>query len=335
MFIDRVTVTLVAGKGGNGCVSFRREKFVPRGGPDGGDGGKGGDIVLRSRSGLNTLAEFAHRPLIRAEDGEHGRGKKQYGKNGCNVVLQVPAGTVVKTLPGEKIIFDFDREDLEFLIAEGGAGGRGNVHFKSSVNQAPRRAEKGAKGEKLQVILELKLIAFAGLVGFPNAGKSTLISKISGARPKIADYPFTTLTPNLGVVDSGRRKIVVADIPGIIAGAHRGEGMGLEFLRHIERTRALVFLVDVSPFAPLQPLAALRTLESELDAYHPGLLKKKRLVAANKVDLLEHGATASQASLAELRAYCRKQRLPFVEISALKETGLRRFRQMLFAFTDG
>jgi GTPase len=274
MFIDRAIVSFSAGNGGDGCRSFRREKFIPRGGPDGGDGGKGGDIILISSGVCQSLTDFKYRRQFQAENGGPGRSKKRSGKYGEDIVLQVPAGTVVKTFPDEKLIFDFNRVGLEFVLARGGKGGRGNIHFKSSVNQAPRRIETGEKGEVIKVVLELKLIAFAGLVGLPNAGKSTLISKISAARPKIADYPFTTLTPNLGVVYHKNMSLIVADIPGILEGAHRGEGMGLEFLRHIERTRVLLFIIDVSPFASLPPLKNFQILENELAEYHPQLLKK-------------------------------------------------------------
>ena len=213
---------------------------------------------------------------------------------------------MVKTFPDEKLIYDFDRLGRKFVLAKGGKGGRGNVHFKSSVNQAPRRMEKGEKGEAIKVVLELKLIAYAGLVGLPNAGKSTLISKISAAKPKIADYPFTTLTPNLGVVDFAKKSMIVADIPGILEGAHRGEGMGLEFLRHIERTRVLIFIIDVSPFGALPPLKTFQVLENELDQYQHQLLQKKIMVVANKIDL----AAADRAGIDALQNFCRKRKIP-------------------------
>jgi GTP-binding protein len=327
MFVDRAIVSFQAGNGGDGCLSFRREKFIPRGGPDGGDGGRGGDIVLVSSPVCQSLTDFKYKRRFEAENGGPGRGRKCSGRDGADVVLQVPAGTVVKTCPDEKLIFDFDRVGLTFVLARGGKGGRGNVHFKSSVNQAPRRVEKGEAGEAIQVVLELKLIATAGLVGLPNAGKSTLISKISAARPKIADYPFTTLTPHLGVVDFAGRSMVVADIPGILEGAHRGEGMGLEFLRHIERTRVLLFVVDVSPYSPLPPLKNFQVLENELARYHPQLLRKRIMVAANKVDL----AAADRSAIDGLRKYCRQRKIPYVEISALKGTNLDKMKKMLFS----
>jgi GTP-binding protein len=330
MFVDRAIVSFRAGDGGNGCLSFRREKFIPRGGPDGGDGGKGGDIVLVSSPVCQSLTDFKYQRQFAASDGGPGRSRKCTGKNGADIVLQVPAGTVVKTFPDERLIYDFSRLGQRFVLARGGKGGRGNIHFKSSVNQAPRRVEKGEKGEAIQVVLELKLIAFAGLVGLPNAGKSTLISKISAARPKIADYPFTTLAPNLGVVDYRGRSMVVADIPGILEGAHHGEGMGLEFLRHIERTRLLLFVIDVSPFCPLPPLKNFQVLENELARYHPGLLKKKFVVAANKTDMASEDRTGAD----DLRIFCRRRKIPFVEISALKETNLDKMKKILFSFHE-
>ncbi len=330
MFIDRTIVSFQAGNGGNGCLSFRREKFIPRGGPDGGDGGRGGSIILVSSPMCQSLGDFKYKKLIKAESGGQGRSKKRTGKNGQDIILQVPAGTMVKTFPDEKPIFDFDRVGLRFILARGGQAGRGNIHFKSSVNQAPRRSENGEKGEHIQVILELKLIAFAGLVGLPNAGKSTLISKISSAKPKIADYPFTTLTPNLGVVELAQRSLVVADIPGILEGAHQGAGMGLEFLRHVERTRLLIFVIDVSPFAPLPPLQNFQTLEKELALYHPLLLKKKIMVVANKID----AAAENRLAIDGLHDFCRKRKIPYVEISALQGTHLMQMKKMLFAFYD-
>ena len=330
MFIDRAIVTFSAGDGGDGSRSFRREKFIPRGGPDGGDGGKGGDIILVSSPGCRSLTDFKYLRQFSAEDGGQGLGKKRTGKNGADIVLQVPAGTVVKTFPDEKLIFDFDRVGLEFVMARGGKGGRGNVHFKSSVNQAPRRMEKGEKGEAIKVVLELKLIAYAGLVGLPNAGKSTLISKISAAKPKIADYPFTTLSPNLGMVSFHDKTMIVADIPGILEGAHQGEGMGLEFLRHIERTRVLLFVIDVSQFSSGTPLKNFQILENELVQYHPQLLKKKIVVVANKIDL----APADRSGIDALRNFCRRRKIPFVEISALKGTHLDKMKKILFSFHE-
>jgi len=255
MFVDQVRVTFRAGKGGNGCVSFRREKGVPRGGPDGGRGGDGGSIRLVSDRNLNTLSYFRFHPLNRAPNGAHGQGGNRHGRRGEDLVLRVPVGTVVREYDREIILFDFTLPGQEFIAARGGKGGRGNASFASSTHQAPREWEEGEPGEEKELILELKLIADVGLIGFPNVGKSTLISKISAARPVIADYPFTTLIPSLGVVDVDEFKsFVVADIPGLIEGAHQGHGLGIKFLKHIERTNLLVHLIDVSPYSGRNPV---------------------------------------------------------------------------------
>jgi len=326
VFIDRVEVTFISGKGGNGCVSFRREKFIPRGGPDGGDGGRGGDVILKSSKEIGALVDFKYRRIVRAENGGNGMGKKRTGKSGATTILTVPEGTVVKTSPDEKLIFDFDRADLSLTIARGGKGGKGNIRFKSSVNQAPRQFQKGERAETITVILELKLIAYAGLVGLPNAGKSTLISRLSAARPKIADYPFTTLTPHLGVVYDRYQSLVMADIPGIIEGAHRGEGMGIEFLRHIERTRLLIFLIEAVSPGGHSPLETFHTLENELRQYQPAILKKKMLVAVNKIDLLG----PEREGVDELRRFCRTRKIPYIEISALQGIHLEKLKRKLF-----
>jgi GTP-binding protein len=331
MFVDSAGVTFIAGKGGNGCVSFRREKFIPKGGPNGGDGGDGADIILTSNKNCHSLMDFKFENIIRAQKGANGRGTNKTGKKGTDKVLNVPPGTVVKTYPDERLIFDFTREGINFTIVNGGKGGLGNARFKSSVNQAPRFAQNGKPGESIKVILELKLIAFAGLVGFPNAGKSTLISKISGAKPKIADYPFTTLTPHLGVVYRDYESLVVADIPGIIAGAHKGDGMGLNFLKHIERNKVLIFLLDVSPYSKLTPLETYHVLKEELKSYSAGLLRKKRFVVANKIDLLDQDPeNESRKNLEPLRDHCHKENLPYLEISAVKEINLNKFKSKLF-----
>jgi GTP-binding protein len=331
MFVDSAVVTFIAGRGGNGCVSFRREKFIPKGGPDGGDGGDGADIILTSSKNCHSLVDFKFKNIIRAQKGAPGRGANKTGKKGTDKILNVPPGTVVKTYPDERLIFDFSGEDMDFTIVKGGKGGFGNAHFKSSTNQAPRFAQKGESGESIKVIVELKLIAFAGLVGFPNAGKSTLISKISSAKPKIADYPFTTLTPHLGVVYQDYESLVVADIPGIIAGAHQGEGMGLNFLKHIERNKVLIFLLDVSPYSQLTPLKAYHVLEEELKSYSAGLLRKKRFVVANKIDLLDQDPeNEHRKNLEPLQDHCHKKNLPYLEISAVKEINLNKFKNKLF-----
>jgi len=330
-FVDSAAVTFIAGKGGNGCVSFRREKFVPKGGPDGGDGGNGADIILSSSKDCHSLVDFKFNPIICAPKGAPGQGAKKSGKKGMDKVLDVPPGTVVKTYPDERLIFDFAGEGMNFTIVKGGKGGHGNTHFKSSTNQTPRFAQKGKPGESVKVILELKLIAFAGLVGFPNAGKSTLLSKISSAKPKIADYPFTTLSPYLGVVYQDYESLVVADIPGIIAGAHQGEGMGLNFLKHIERNKVLIFLLDVSPYADVSPLKAYQVLKEELKAYSSGLLRKKRLVVANKIDLLDQDpGHETRQNLVPLQDHCYKENLPYLEISAVKGINLNQLKNKLF-----
>lgn len=331
MFVDSAIVTFTAGKGGDGCVSFRREKYIPWGGPDGGDGGNGGSIILISSHSCQSLVDFKNRLNIKAEKGTNGSGSNKTGKCGENRILRVPAGTIIKTFPDERLIFDFNDDKIEFVIAKGGMAGRGNARFKSSTNQAPKFAQKGKPGESLKVILELKLIAFAGLVGFPNAGKSTLISKISSAKPKIADYPFTTLFPNLGVVYHDYESLVLADIPGIIEGAHHGQGMGLDFLKHIERNKVLIYLLDASPYATEPMLDALQILREELNSYNPALLRKKSLVVANKIDLLDNNRDKKHVKqLQDLQKYCLHQGLSFLEISAIKETNLPRLKQELF-----
>ncbi|HLP58709.1 MAG TPA: GTPase ObgE [Candidatus Deferrimicrobium sp.] len=328
MFVDSAIVKFIAGNGGNGCVSFRREKYIPKGGPDGGNGGSGGSIILVSGSTTNSLIDFKFKKTINAQKGANGGGSNRTGKDGEDIIITVPAGTVVKSYPDEKILFDFSVQGLSFTIVKGGRGGKGNAHFKSATHQTPKFAQPGAQGETLEVILELKLIAFAGLVGFPNAGKSTLISKISGAKPKIADYPFTTLNPHLGVVYNDNDSLVVADIPGIIEGAHRGEGMGLQFLKHIERTKVLLFLLDVSPYTEMPPLEALAVLQEELKSYNTNLLTKVQLVVATKIDLLVPGKECPE--LDDLKEFCRNKKLPYIEISALKETNLKQLKNILF-----
>lgn len=282
-FIDRAKIQVHAGNGGSGCVSFRREKFIPKGGPDGGDGGKGGDVLMVGDPNLSTLLDFKYRPAFHAQRGEHGKGSNKAGKSGPDLKIKVPLGTVIKNAETEEVIADITEADKPALVARGGRGGRGNARYVSATNQAPREWEPGEYGEQKTLLLELKLIADVGLVGFPNAGKSTLISKLSAAKPKIAEYPFTTLQPNLGIVkyrDEG--SFVMADIPGIIEGAHVGKGLGLEFLRHIERTKVLVFLVDCGSE---DPIADYETLRRELQKHNPTLLERPQIAALTKVDL--------------------------------------------------
>jgi GTP-binding protein len=271
--------------------------------------------------------DFKFNNMIRAENGLHGSGGNKTGKRGKDALVTVPAGTVIKTHPEERLIKDLSVADLRFAIARGGRGGRGNARFKSSVNRTPTRRETGRKGEKITVVLELKLIAFAGLVGLPNAGKSTLISRLSQARPKIADYPFTTLSPGLGVVYHDYESLVIADIPGIIEGAHSGEGMGLDFLKHVERNEVLIFIIDLSESAPIPPLEAYKILQSELKTYKSTLLKKKKLVVGNKIDLLDGDPQNGGKNLA---TFCKQAEVPYVEISALKRLNLEAFKKRLF-----
>lgn len=282
-FIDFAKVYLKAGRGGDGCVSFRREKYVPFGGPDGGNGGKGGDIYFQASSNINTLTEIAYHPHIRAENGEHGKGKNLYGKQGKDTTVYVPCGTLLKK--DNEIIFDLKNDGDKILVARGGRGGRGNASFKTRFNTAPRISEKGEPGEELTLTLELSILADVGLVGFPNAGKSTLLSKISSARPKIADYPFTTLNPNLGMVRYKDKEFVVADIPGLIEGAHEGKGLGDLFLKHIMRTKLLLHIVDPHGFEDIEPVSSVKIIEQELKKFNPELLKKSRIIVLNKSDL--------------------------------------------------
>ena len=287
MFIDEIKLTLESGRGGDGCVSFRREKFVPRGGPDGGDGGDGGNVIFAADARLSTLTDYRYRSRIVAAGGAHGQGKGMTGARGEDEVVRVPLGTVVRAESGE-VIVDLVEDGQEYIFLRGGRGGRGNARFATSRVQAPRRADPGLSGQQAAVQLELKLLADIGLVGFPNAGKSTLLARLSSARPKIADYPFTTLQPNLGIVEWGDyNSFVMADLPGLIEGAHEGRGLGLRFLRHIERTRSLLFTLDCTSEAPLEDLEALR---DELGRFNPVLLDKPYAIAFTKADLLGLGS---------------------------------------------
>jgi len=331
MFIDCAKIHVKGGDGGNGVTAFRREKFVPRGGPSGGDGGDGGSVYIESTEGMNTLLHFRYNPEHRAGRGRHGEGGKRHGARGEDITLQTPVGTVViDETTGEKI-HDFTRAGEKFLVAPGGRGGRGNAQFASPVNRAPRHHEEGRPGQERWLLLELKLIADVGLVGLPNAGKSTLISRISAARPKIADYPFTTLEPNLGVVDLGDFKtFVVADIPGLIEGAHAGAGLGDRFLRHVERTKLLLHLVDVSDLAQ-NPVADYKTVTRELEAYSPEVAAKPKIVVATKIDAssayqrradFEKGADRPTSVVEEFEKFCERQGLEFHAISAATGQGL-------------
>ncbi len=285
-FVDEARIYVKAGDGGNGCLSFRRERFVPRGGPNGGDGGTGGDVILQADGQLSTLLDLTYPKQLRAPKGTHGKGKEKTGRDGEDLIIRVPAGTLVRDDETGEVMEDLLFEGKRFIAAHGGRGGKGNARFATATNRAPRRAEKGEKGEERWLRLELKLLADVGLIGYPNVGKSTLLSKISLARPKIADYPFTTLVPNLGVVMRGdHRPFVVADIPGLIEGASQGTGLGLTFLRHVERTRLLIHLLEISEGVPRDPVKDFHALNAELKAYHPKLHGKMQLVALNKIDL--------------------------------------------------
>ena len=285
MFADRATIIIKSGKGGDGHVSFRREKYVPDGGPDGGDGGRGGDIVFVVDDGLNTLTDYRHRRKFAAQPGEEGGKRNCHGKNGEDLILKVPAGTVIKDAESGKVIADMSGDNRRQVILKGGRGGLGNQHFATSTMQAPKYAQPGGDAIELEVKLELKVIADVGLVGFPNVGKSTLLSRVTNAQPKIANYHFTTLQPNLGVVDlDGAKGFVIADIPGLIEGASEGVGLGLEFLRHIERTKVMIHVVDAAGTEGRDPIADIRAIMKELEAYDPKLLEKPQVIAANKMD---------------------------------------------------
>jgi GTP-binding protein len=318
-FIDYAKIFVESGHGGKGCVSFRREKYVPRGGPDGGDGGKGGDIIIRVSTQINTLLDFKYKREYHARDGQNGMGQKMHGKDAEDLVIPVPAGTVIKDADSNEVIADLIKDGDYFIVAKGGRGGLGNSHFATSTKQVPRYAQPGEEGEDTWLILELKLLADVGLIGFPNAGKSTLISVISSAKPKIADYPFTTLVPNLGVVKlKDHRSCVVADIPGLIEGAHEGAGLGARFLRHIERTRIFLHLIDVSDMAEQDPVARYFTIRRELEMYSPELLLKPEAIVATKID-----SATDKKRLEMLEKYCENNDIDFMKISAVTGRGIK------------
>ena len=337
MFIDEAKIRVKAGGGGNGCMAFRREKFVPRGGPSGGDGGRGGDVYMESTQRHNTLIHFRYNPEHKAQRGEHGMGSNCTGQDGRSVTLQVPVGTALYDVETGELVHDFRDPDERIVVAKGGRGGRGNQHFATSTHQAPREHELGRPGEERNYRLELKLLADVGLVGYPNAGKSTLISRISAARPKIADYPFTTLEPNLGVVTVGeepeQESFVVADVPGLIEGAHLGSGLGTQFLRHIERTRLLVHLVDVSDSSGrADPVEDFKVINNELASFGNGegehlptgkLTDKPMIVVATKID------AANPEKLKKLRTHVKRKKLEFHEISAVTGEGIEELKWAL------
>ncbi len=339
MFVDRVKVFVQAGKGGRGCVSFRREKFVPKGGPDGGDGGRGGDVILRGDRHVDNLANLFYEPIIKAKNGAHGKGKKMTGRAGENKIVKVPVGTIVWQADEDKRptsnseqsaipIVDLIHDGQEFVLCRGGAGGKGNVHFKSSRNRAPRQYTEGEEGDEGYFLLELRTIADAGLVGYPNAGKSTLLRKISAARPKVAAYPFTTLHPIVGVIEFlGYRRATIADIPGLIEGAHRGLGLGHEFLRHITRCGILVFVIDVAGSEGRNPVEDLQNLRREIDLYDPALSSRSWLIVANKMDLPD-----AKKNLEAVRE--RFPRIKILPTSAAKGEGMDALKEALAAMTN-
>jgi len=324
-FIDEVKIRVVAGKGGNGCVSFRREKYVPRGGPDGGDGGKGGSVLLEASERKHSLLDFQFRNLYRAPSGGGGEGQNRHGRSGEDIILEVPVGTVVKDIETGEVLADLAAPGQGWVAAKGGRGGKGNAHFASSTHRTPRFAQEGPLGEERELKLELKLIADVGLVGLPNAGKSTLISAVSAARPKIADYPFTTLVPNLGVVQyDDAPSFVIADVPGLIEGAHEGAGLGIRFLKHIERTRLLVHVIDVSGLPPDNPLKPFREIEHELVSYSEKITAKPRIIVLNKIDLID-----DENELGKIAESYRQLGYPVLLISSLRREGLRELVRLL------
>jgi GTP-binding protein len=321
MFIDQVKIEVKAGDGGNGCLAFRREKYVPRGGPSGGDGGRGGDVILVASEHHNTLLHFRFNPEHKAERGRHGEGSNRTGRDGASIEVPVPVGTVIYDDETGEVLHDFTKPGDRFIVAKGGRGGRGNQHFATPTHQAPTEHEPGHPGEFKNLRLELKLLADVGLVGFPNAGKSTLISRVSAARPKIADYPFTTLVPNLGVVLAGDETFVVADIPGLIEGAHEGRGLGDQFLRHIERTKLLVHLVDVSEASGRDPAHDFDVILSELANFSPAVAEKPMIVVASKIDVAQDGQR-----IESVRARAKEAGLPFYEISSVTGEGIEQLK---------
>ena len=321
MFADRAKIIIKSGKGGNGHVSFRREKYVPNGGPDGGDGGKGGDIIFQVDDGMNTLSDYRYKHKFAAENGEEGGKRNCHGKNGEDLILKVPEGTVIKDAESGKVIADMSGENKRQVILKGGRGGLGNQHFATPTMQAPKYAKPGQDAIEIEVLLELKVIADVGLVGFPNVGKSTLLSRVTKAQPKIANYHFTTLQPNLGVVDmEGGKGFVIADIPGLIEGASMGVGLGHEFLRHIERTKVMIHMVDAASVEGRDPIADIRAINKELEVYNPALLKKPQVIAANKIDAIYDG---ENDSIARLKEEFEPEGMKVFPISAVSGKGLK------------
>ncbi len=323
MFVDEADIVVRGGDGGKGCVSFRREKYVPKGGPNGGDGGRGGSVILRACPDANTLVHLAHRREYRAKDGLHGKGGLKNGSDARDLLVDVPVGTMIHDAGTGRLLKDLVEPWMRVIVAQGGRGGRGNTHFRSATNQTPRYAEEGEEGEGRHLHLVLKLIADVGLVGLPNAGKSTLLSRLSAARPKIAPYPFTTKEPQLGIVGGpDYRRLVLADLPGLIEGAHKGVGLGDEFLRHIERTRMIVHMIDIAPLDGAKPADAYRTIRNELRQYSASLAEKPEIVVANKMDL-----TGARRNLSELR---RKIGIEVIPVSAVTGRGLKALLAAMF-----
>ena len=326
MFADRARIIIKSGKGGDGHVSFRREKYVPNGGPDGGDGGKGGDVIFVVDEGMNTLADYRYKRKFAAQPGENGKKRNCHGKKGDDLILKVPAGTIIKDAQSDKVIADMSGECRRQLILPGGRGGLGNQHFATSTMQAPKYAQPGQEAIEIEVNLELKVIADVGLVGFPNVGKSTLLSRVTNAQPKIANYHFTTLQPNLGVVDFDNGEVfVIADIPGLIEGASQGVGLGHEFLRHIERTRVIIHIVDAASVEGRDPIVDIHAINKELEAYNPKLLKKPQVIAANKIDVLYGG---ENEIIEQLKAEFEPSGIIVYPISAVSGQGLK---ELLYA----
>lgn len=328
-FVDYAKIHVKAGDGGRGCVSFRREKYVPRGGPNGGDGGRGGHVIIKATENLNTLLDLRYHHLYHAKRGEHGKGKKMHGKDADDLIIPVPVGTIIKDEDSGEVLADLDAEDKEVIIAKGGRGGLGNAHFATPTRQAPRFAQGGEQGEERSLVIELKLLANVGLIGLPNAGKSTFISVISSARPKIADYPFTTMVPNLGVVKlEDFKSFVVADIPGLIEGAHKGIGLGFQFLRHVERTSMLLHLVDISVMSASNPVDNLLKINRELKLYNESLVEKPQIVVASKLDV------ADKERLDRLSQYCNDKKIEFFAVSALTGKGMKKLIKHVAAILE-
>lgn len=327
-FLDEVVITVVSGDGGRGCVSFRRERFIPKGGPDGGDGGEGGSIVIKASNALHTLSEFSSKRYFKAKDGRPGRGKNQAGKNGPDTVIRVPVGTVIYDHDSGDMIADMVRSDQEILILPGGKGGKGNRHFATSTNRTPRFAQEGSPGYEKRLRLSLKYIADIGIIGPPNAGKSTLLSRLTMARPKIGKYPFTTVFPNLGVMDlEDGTALILADIPGLIEGASEGKGLGHRFLKHIERTKFLLHLIDIAEISADNPLKDFHSLRNELEKYNPSLNRKDQIVLINKIDLLPSG----RKEVEKIRSALARSGFETLPVSAVTGEGLENLKKILMS----